>query len=157
MAAPKSAFGYGTFDGDGRTILVTEEPGPDLLDVFHPTAKMVRQVDLVRAEALRSMSEEGGVAPLVFLTLAFADAFTGVREILSRFVDGDPMAYELAETYLAIGFRGATEDRPVECLRLDVSSVLDEIADDEEADEAGDEESVHVRSTRLDTRPDTEE
>ena len=149
MAAPKSAFGYGTFDDNGRVVLVTEEQGDDLMDVMHPTAAMMRQIDLVRAEAQRSMREEGGVSPLVFLTLVFSDAFLGARELLSRFVDNDPMAYELAETYLAIGFRGATEDRPVECLRLDVSSVLDEIDDDEEADTTGD-EPVNPRSTRLD-------
>ena len=154
MAAPRSAFDYGTFDGDGRTILVTEEQGPDLLDVFHPTAAMMRQIDLVRAAAERTMTEEGGVPPLAFLTLAFAEAFTGAREILSRFVNGDPMAYELAETYLAIGFRGHAEDRPVECLRLNVASVLDEVDDDEEADATG-EEPVNPRSTRRDRPTDT--
>lgn len=154
MAAPRSAFAYGTFDGDGRTILVTEEPGPDLLDVFHPTAAMMRQIDLVRAEAQRSMREEGGVPPLVFLTLAFAEAFTGAREILSRFVDGDPLAYELAETYLALSFRGHAEDRPVECLRLNITSVLEEFEDDEEADATG-EEPVNPRSTRRDPPTDT--
>ena len=154
MAAPRSAFDYGTFDSDGRTILVTEEEGDDLLDVFHPTAAMMRQVDLVRAEAARALREEGGMPPLAFLTLAFAEAFTGAREILSRFVDGDPMAYELAETYLALGFRGHTEDRPVECLRINVASVLDEVDDDEEADATG-EEPVNPRSTRRDPPTDT--
>jgi hypothetical protein len=154
VAAPRSAFGYGTFDRDGSTILVTEEPGPDLVDVMHPTAAMMRQIDLIRAEAQRSMEEEGGVPPLVFLTLVFADAFTGAREILSRFVDGDPMAYELAETYLALGFRGHAEDRPVESLRLNVASVLDEVDDDEAAD-ATSEDPVNPRSTRSDDPTDS--
>jgi len=154
VAAPRSAFGYGTFDRDGSTILVTEEPGPDLMDVMHPTAAMMRQIDLIRAEAERSMKEEGGVSPLVFLTLVFADAFTGAREILSRFVDGDPMAYELAETYLALGFRGHTEGRTVESLRLNVASVLDEVDDDEAADATG-EEPVNPRLTRSDDPTDS--
>lgn len=157
MAAPKSAFGYGTFDDNGRVVLVTNEPATDThMDVMHPTAAMMQQLHLVRAEAQRTLAEEGGVSPIVFLTLAFADAFVGVREILSRFVDGDPMAYELAETYLALSFRGSNEDRPVECLRLNVESVFSEIVDDGEADAAG-EEPVNPRSTRLDTHTDDEE
>ena len=126
------------------------------MDVMHPTAAMMQQLHLVRAEAQRTLAEEGGVSPIVFLTLAFADAFVGVREILTRFVDNDPMAYELAETYLALSFRGSNEDRPVECLRLNVESVFSEIVDDGEADAAG-EEPVNPRSTRLDTDLNDEE
>lgn len=136
MAAPRTDFAYGTFDGATIVLMDDEGPvevGPDVRDVFHPTARMVEQVDLIRAAAQHSMANGEGAPPVAFLALAFADAFLGARELLLRFIDGDPEAYRLAETYLAIGFGGVPPvpedpaEPPIECLRLDVSLTLDEI------------------------------
>jgi len=130
MAAPRALFDDPTVTFDEQTIIVTPETGPDVRNIMHPTAEMMRQVTLLRDEACRLLEQEGGIPPLYFLTLALADAFIGTRELLLRVVDDEPDAYRLAETFLAIGFDGIDGDEPepmVESLRLDVSQTLNEV------------------------------
>ena len=57
--------------------------------------------------------------------LALSDALLATEEILTRFVDGDPDAYRLAETWVALGWDGVSADRTVECLRLNLTGTLD--------------------------------
>ena len=123
MAVSRDDLSYGTLDG--HTVVVTDERGPDVRDVMHPTAAMLAQVDVVRAAAQASHDADGTLSPLAFLVLALSDALLATEEILTRFVDGDPDAYRLAETWVALGWDGVSADRTVECLRLNLTGTLD--------------------------------